>query len=137
MSGKLLIFAKLSLKSFSWKFLIYFTLTMKILQIYKKYIIERVDIFHVLTDMDSISLKFMFISGPNKTNNIFLFRLKRIYIIDISDYILDDETILNFDLSCFENTEKNWHYVNDVNVWDEINEDWGAWWVNEDWLINR
>ena len=22
-------------------------------------------------------------------------------------------------------------------MWGEINEDWGAWWVNEDWLINR
>ena len=34
-------------------------------EIYKKYEIERVGIFHLLTDTDSKSLKFMFISDPN------------------------------------------------------------------------
>ena len=58
--------------------------------------IERVEIFHVLTDMDSTSLKLMFISDPNKTNNIFLFSLKKMYIIDNSDYILDNETTFKF-----------------------------------------
>ena len=34
-------------------------------EIFKKYEIERVEIFHVLTDTDSTSLKFIFISDPN------------------------------------------------------------------------
>ena len=34
-------------------------------EIYKKYEIERVGIFHLLTDTDSKSLKFMFLSDPN------------------------------------------------------------------------
>ena len=94
------MFAKLSLKSFFYEICdIFHFPNENIKYIYKKYMIERVEIFHVLTDMDSTSLKFVFISDPNKTNNIFLFRLKKMYIIDNSDYILDDETTLNFDLS--------------------------------------
>ena len=34
-------------------------------EIFKKYEMERVEIFHVLTDTDSTSLKFIFISDPN------------------------------------------------------------------------
>ena len=34
-------------------------------EFFKKYGIERVEIFHMLTDTDSTSLKFMFISDPN------------------------------------------------------------------------
>ena len=32
---------------------------------YKKYLIEKVDIFHILTNTDSTALKFIFISDPN------------------------------------------------------------------------
>ena len=37
----------------------------KVKEIFKKYGIKRVKIFHVLTDTDSTSLKFMSISDPN------------------------------------------------------------------------
>ena len=33
--------------------------------IYKKYLIEKVEIFHILTDTDSTALNFIFISDPN------------------------------------------------------------------------
>ena len=36
------------------------------LETFKKYEIEKVEIFHVLTDTDSKSLNFMFISDPNR-----------------------------------------------------------------------
>ena len=63
MSGKLLMFAKLSLKSFIYEIADIFCFPDEnIEEIYKKYMIERVKIFHVLTNTDSTSLKFMFIS---------------------------------------------------------------------------
>ena len=34
-------------------------------EIYKKYLIEKVEIFHILTDTDSTTLKLVFISDPN------------------------------------------------------------------------
>ena len=34
-------------------------------EIYKKYLIEKVEIFHILTDTDSSTLKLVFISYPN------------------------------------------------------------------------
>ena len=34
-------------------------------EIYKKYLIEKVEIFHILTDTDSSTLKLVFISDPN------------------------------------------------------------------------
>ena len=65
MSGKLLMFAKLSLKSFICDIIETFCFPDKNVRgIFKKFGIERVDIFHVLTDTDSASLKFMFISDP-------------------------------------------------------------------------
>ena len=65
MSGKLLMFAKLSLKSFICDIIETFCFSDEDVRgIFKKYGIERVDIFHVLTDTDSASLKFMFISDP-------------------------------------------------------------------------
>ena len=66
MSGKLFMFAKLSLKSFIYEIGDIFCFPNEnIKEIYKKYMIEGVEIFHVLTDTDSTSLKFMFISDPN------------------------------------------------------------------------
>ena len=66
MSEKLLIFAKLSLMSFIYEVIetFYFP-DENVREIFKKYGIEWVDIFHMLTDTDSTSLKFMFISDPN------------------------------------------------------------------------
>ena len=33
----------------------------------KKYLIEKLEFFHILTDMDSTALKFIFISDPNSS----------------------------------------------------------------------
>ena len=66
MSGKLLMFAKLSLKSFIYDLTETFCFPQKkIADLHKKYLIEKVEIFHILTDTDSIVLKFVFISDPN------------------------------------------------------------------------
>ena len=63
MSGKLIMFAKLSLKSFIYDIIETFCFPDdNVRGIFKKYRIEWVEIFHVLTDTDSTSLKFMFIS---------------------------------------------------------------------------
>ena len=60
------MFAKLSLKSFIYEL----NETMcfpneTALNIYKKYSIEKVEIFHILTDTGSTSLKFIFICDWN------------------------------------------------------------------------
>ena len=50
MSGKLLMFAKLSLKSFTYDLIEIFCLPLKeIVEFYKKHLIEQVDILHILT----------------------------------------------------------------------------------------
>ena len=63
LSGKMLMFAKLSLMSFIYEMLekFYFP-DGKVKDIYKKYQIENVHIYHILTDTDSTPLKFLFIS---------------------------------------------------------------------------
>ena len=64
MSGKLLMFTKLSLKSFVCEIIeTYCFPNEKTKQIFKKYQIEKVEIYHILTDTDSTSLKSIFISG--------------------------------------------------------------------------
>ena len=66
MSGKLLMFAKLSLKSFIYDPSEIFCFPTKVVSdIRKKYLIEKVEIFHILTDTDSTALKFISISDPN------------------------------------------------------------------------
>ena len=66
MSGKLLMFAKLSLKSFIYNLIETFCFPQKeIVDLYKKYLIEQVEILHVLTDTDSTAIQFIFISNPN------------------------------------------------------------------------
>ena len=65
MSGKLLMFAKHSSKTFFYEIIQTFCFpNEKTKQIFKKYQIEKVEIYHILTDTDSTSLKFVFISGP-------------------------------------------------------------------------
>ena len=66
MSGKLLMFTKLSLKSFIYALVetFYFP-SQLVLNIYKKYKIEKIEINHVLTDTDSAALQFIIISDPN------------------------------------------------------------------------
>lgn len=70
MSGKLLMFAKLSLKSFIYslvELLSFPDLNPLVAQIYEKYQIERIICYHVLTDTDSTSLQFVVISDPSST----------------------------------------------------------------------
>ena len=66
MSEKLLMFAKLSLKSFIYELTetICFP-DVTVLNFYKKYGMEQVEIFHILTDADCTSLKLIFICDPN------------------------------------------------------------------------
>ena len=66
LSGKLLMFPKLSLKSFIYDVIETFCFPQKeIVKLYRKFWIEEVEIFHILTDIDSTALKFIFISDPN------------------------------------------------------------------------
>ena len=66
MSSKLLRFPKLSLKSFIYDIIETFCFPQKkIVNLYRKYLIEKVEIFHMLTGTDSTALNFIFISDPN------------------------------------------------------------------------
>ena len=68
MSGKLLIFVKLSLKSLIYSLIETLSYPKEIVQeIYKKYPIEKTICYHILTDTDSTSLQFVIISGPSTT----------------------------------------------------------------------
>ena len=70
MSGKLLMFAKLSLKSFIYSLseLLTFPEENSIAQkIYDKYEIERIYIYHILTDTDSTSLQFVIVSSDQRS----------------------------------------------------------------------
>ena len=74
MSGKLLMFAKLSLKSFTYSLaeLLTFPEENKVVQeIFDKYLIEKNLIYQILTDTDSTSLQFVAISklGTTFTEN--------------------------------------------------------------------
>ena len=60
------MFAKLSLKSFTYEITETFGFSKEnVKKIFDKYRIEKVEIFHVLTDTDRTVLKFIFISDPN------------------------------------------------------------------------
>ena len=66
LSGKILMFAKLSLMSFIYEVLETFCFPDEnVRAILNKYAIKKVGIYHILTDTDSTSFKFMFISDPN------------------------------------------------------------------------
>ena len=70
MSGKLLMFAKLSLKSFIYSLveLLYFPQeNPAVAKIYEKYKIEIIFCYHVLTDTDSTSIKFIIVSDIDST----------------------------------------------------------------------
>ena len=64
--GKMLMFAKMSLMSFIYDMLETFCFSdEKVQKILQKYMIEKVDIYHVLTDTDSTCFKFLFVSKPD------------------------------------------------------------------------
>ena len=66
MSGKLLMFAKLSLKSFRYDIAEKFCFPAEVVaEIYKKYLIEKVYVYHILTGTESTALQFIFFSDPN------------------------------------------------------------------------
>ena len=67
LSGKMLMFAKLSLMSFIYEFVetVYFPDDIIVKKIYEKYLIEKVYIYHVLTDTNSSCLKFIFVSSTD------------------------------------------------------------------------
>lgn len=68
MSGKLLMFAKLSLKSFIYSLAEIFCFPpAEVKEIYKKYQMESIQMYHVLTDTDSTSLQFIIVSDPNSS----------------------------------------------------------------------
>ena len=66
MSGKLLMFAKLSLKSFIYLLTEILSFPNEdVKKIYDKYMIEQTICYHIVTDKDSISLQFEIISDPS------------------------------------------------------------------------
>ena len=70
MSGKLLMFAKLSLKSFIYslaELLSFPEENLIVSKIYEKYGIENILCYHVLTDTDSTSIQFLIVSDPSST----------------------------------------------------------------------
>ena len=70
MSGKLLMFAKLSLKSFIYSLveLLHFPEENPVVaSIYKKYQIEQILCYQVLTDTDSTSIQFIIVSDPESS----------------------------------------------------------------------
>ena len=68
MSGKLLMFAKLSLKSFIYSLAEIFCFPpAEVKEIYKKYQIESIQMYHTLTDTDTTSLQFIIVSDPNSS----------------------------------------------------------------------
>ena len=70
MSGKLLMFAKLSLKSFIYSLVELSSFPEEnpiVAKIYDKYNIEQVLYYQVMTDTDSTSLQFIIVSDPTST----------------------------------------------------------------------
>ena len=60
------MFAKLSLKSFIYDLIETFCFPQEeIINLYKKYLIEKIEILNVLTDTDSTATQFIFISDAN------------------------------------------------------------------------
>ena len=92
LSGKMLMFAKLSLMSFIYEMLERFCFpNEKVKEIYNKYLIEKVYMYHVLTNTDSNCLQFLFISDPK--SNI----CKQKYGEIIFEVIVTSKTYNRFD----------------------------------------
>ena len=68
LAGKMLMFAKLSLKSFIYQLAEVFMFPDEIVRaIYNKYQIERVLVYHILTDTNSTAIQFIVISSVDST----------------------------------------------------------------------
>ena len=67
LSGKMLMFAKLSLMSFIYQLAkIFYFSDETVKKICEKYLVEKVYIYHVLTDTNSTCLKFIFVSSTDR-----------------------------------------------------------------------
>ena len=81
LSGKILMFAKLSLMSFIYELIETFYFRSEIVKkIYQKYLIEKVYIYYRLSDTDSTCLKSIFVSS---TDNDILDRKFREIIFEV------------------------------------------------------
>ena len=70
LAGKMLMFAKLSLKSFIYSLAELLTFPDEndiVRKIYDEYLLERILVFHILTDTDSTSIQFVAISKIDST----------------------------------------------------------------------
>ena len=68
LAGKMLVFTKLSLKSFVYDLAEFLTFAGKTVQvIYDQHQIEHVYVFHILTDTDSTSIQFIVVSKVENT----------------------------------------------------------------------
>ena len=68
LAGIMLMFAKLSLKSFIYSLEEFLTFPKGIVrEIYDEYLIERILVFHILTDTDSTSIQFVAVSSVDST----------------------------------------------------------------------
>ena len=86
LSGKMLMFAKLFHMSFIYEVLETFCFPDENAQaIFKKYGIEKAEIYHILIDTNSNSLKFLFISDPNSETPESKFREKIFEVITTSE----------------------------------------------------
>ena len=69
LSGKMLMFARLSLMGFIYQLVETFYFPEEIVkEFYQKYLIEKVYIYHVLTDTESTCLEFAFVSSVIRQN---------------------------------------------------------------------
>ena len=86
LSRKMLMFAKLFHMSFIYKVLETFCFPDENAPaIFKKYDIEKAEIYHILIDTNSNSLKFLFISDPNSETPESKFREKIFEVITTSE----------------------------------------------------
>ena len=94
LSGKILMFAKLSLMSFIYELIETFYFRSEIVKkIYQKYLIEKVYIYYRLSDTDSTCLKSIFVSS---TDNDILDRKFREIIFEV---IIAGEIYNRFDFN--------------------------------------
>ena len=94
LSGKILMFAKLSLMSFIYELIETFYFRSEIVKkIYQKYLIEKVYIYYRLSDTDSTCLKSIFVSS---TGNDILDRKFREIIFEV---IIAGEIYNRFDFN--------------------------------------
>ena len=86
----MLKFAKLSLMSFIYEVLETFCFPDEnVREIFKKYSIEKVEIYHIVTNTNSTSLEFLFISDPNSETPESKYREIIFEVTTSSKYIKD------------------------------------------------